>query len=417
MVSLRAPSREQFAAMALSALAFGTAIGVGLGPGLATQGRAMTGSPILVLPALAAALPQAEPGEPDRGKGHTVARSAAGENRGADPLPFEPEPELPSPIPAPFTQTSTPGPSSGAFYSDDDDGAGRKDRENEDRVAGRPVESEAGTVLAGTVLQVGPETKSYTVADSAAAILTVHAERLPEVGRRIQVPILPRPDGNFDEAGPRRWLGRAGEVRISGTVTFIDPAGRGYAVSNPGSSIAVGLDGPVAETVRLGSRVEISTRFDLPAQPRESKADAASRPDPCAAPPVQSAHQLPQPPVADELPPPVDGEAPTHEDAGDETASEGAPPVLRHLSAEEKSEPTELWNIAARVNADCDGGSRLLISADSAGLLGADLTVHVNERLAGDAPAPGHQLLGLLRHRPDGSLALRSISVTRSSNG
>ncbi len=151
--------------------------------------------------------------------------------------------------------------------------------------------------LEGVVVHVNPAADSYTVASPGGGLSAVHASKLPDPGARVEVPVRDLFNGTYAEDGRRVRSGSASSAKLTGIVTFRDPATGSYAVSKRGVSVLVGVHpdpGPseVPAPPQPGSYVEVDVKIEkADPQTRASRRGSAGESQPCT-------------PDADPLPPP-----------------------------------------------------------------------------------------------------------------
>lgn len=76
----------------------------------------------------------------------------------------------------------------------------------------------AAQTLSGTVVRVNPIAQSYTL--STGGLIAIHADTLPQVGDKLEVPVRRLANSTYAENGSRNQTGTADSVSFSGTVTY-----------------------------------------------------------------------------------------------------------------------------------------------------------------------------------------------------
>ncbi len=162
------------------------------------------------------------------------------------PLPSPPAP-APAPAPAP-TPTSRPNPNPG-------------DNQNDDQENKPPPKPETAS---GTVIHTNPAAQSYTLAAPDGQATVIHASKLPSPTTKLEVPIRLLANGTYAEDGGRTEEGHTGTAKLTGFVTFVDPAAGVYSVSRRAVSalIHVAADGSAAPKVPLlGANATVDVRI------------------------------------------------------------------------------------------------------------------------------------------------------------
>jgi hypothetical protein len=201
---------------------------------------------------------------------------------------------------APATVASTTSISSGGGSGGGGGGGGgHKDTKKRE-------EKEAPPIFTGTVVRVNPIAQSYTL--STGALVAIHADSLPDVGQRLEVPFRLLANGTYAENGTRNAIGTADAATFSGTVTYCADLERPsapcdgsspadhyvYSVSGVGASVLVSAPDPAsAAPPMVGSMVDVSVHIGNPFQPIDpvSPDDWASDPD--CTPPYDEQQGLP----------------------------------------------------------------------------------------------------------------------------
>ena len=263
--------RRWTAPMAAAALGFGIFSGVAIGPG--TEGSRGADGPIMVQ--LAPTPDDAPAGQPSKPPGGSTSPASSDLSQGQDvavpsgdlgpTVPdvsasgFETPPYTTTPAPPPVTATPPP-----------------------------PADDEAAdsgpvlTELAGTIVRQNARAGSYTIADEAGVLSSIHTVELPDVADAIEVEARTLANGTYDEGSTRKLDGRRERVSVNGTVTYRDPVANGYTVSGVGSSLFVTV-GPQSPPPPLGAEVEVDARFltspfeaeFVPATPKRKRAEPA----------------------------------------------------------------------------------------------------------------------------------------------
>jgi hypothetical protein len=260
----------------------------------------------------------------------------------------------------------------------------------------------AGTTFSGTVVRVNPVAQSYTLA--TGGLIAIHADSLPNVGDKLDVPVTRLANGTWVESGSRSQVGTADSASISGTVTYCadlehpSAACDGssatdhyvYAVSGVGASVLVSAPHPaVAAPPQVGSAVDATVHLGDPFQPITPSSWAS---DSSCTPPYDEQNGRPSPAVK---------------------AAE-----LTQTSVNVTSQ-----NQSARVEAVlqtvCPGGSpKLVLSADDVREAGRDLgELDVPAGIDLGRLNPGQAVQADLDIGPGGALSLKGITSDQGAGG
>ena len=340
--------RRWTAPMAAAALGFGIFAGVAIGPG--TEGTRGADGPIMVqVPPTPDDTPAAKPDKP-----HGDSKPPASSDLSQGPNFTGPSGDITPAVPDVSsgldTTPYTPIPVSPATSAPSLPPA---DEEATEAADSGPVL----TALAGTVVRHNARAGSYTVADDAGVLSSIHAIDLPGVADAIEVEARTLANGTYDEGSKRKLDGRRKRVSVSGTVTYRDPVANGYTVSGVGSSLFVTV-GPQTSPPPLGAEVELDASFA--ASPFEAEFVPAT-------PELERKRDEPAIPGCG----PSGGRPPTPE----LTLRQEAVKVVTEedLGDDEASSPVQLEGIVQGV---CRDERKLIVSADDVDESGADITLN-----------------------------------------
>lgn len=222
---LAVADRRWSAPMLACALGLGLFIGTALGP---ASERSAAGSLIALEGTGAVPAATAEPEPSARAGSSGSARSSA--DGGSDAAPTFPAPATSAPIPVappPPAPPPDPRPPGGGGGGSGGRGGG------------------GGLELSGVVLGANPAAGSYALSDGGQ-VYAIHAETLPRLGAKLEVPVAELANGTYEEDGSRIADGTVEEGTLEGLVTYVrsDPDAPGYTVSVPGASILVHAPDP-----------------------------------------------------------------------------------------------------------------------------------------------------------------------------
>jgi hypothetical protein len=354
---------SSFAALALG---FGVVVGTAISPNLA--GIVAAPSPTVV----------AEAPPPDTSPAPTGGGGGGGSGA----------PVAASTPAATVASTSTPSGSGGGNGG----GNGKKKKKK------KP----APQTFSGTVVRVNPVAQSYTI--STGGLISVHADTLPQVGDKVEVPVRRLANSTYAENGTRNQVGTTDSVAFSGTVTYCadleQPAAACdgasptdhyvYAVSGLGSSILVSAPHPAqGAPPKVGSSVDVTVHIGNPFQPIDP---ATWSTDESCTPPYNEQSGQPTPAVkATEL---------------TQTAV--------NVTAQSTSASLE-----AVVQTVCPGGSpKLVLSADDVREAGRDLVkLDVPSGIDITKLSPGEAVQVAVDVAQDGTFTLRGITSDTGTAG
>ncbi len=300
--ALPVSDRRWTAPLLAAALGMGLFAGVAIGPGV----EGVVGAPAQIVEVapeaqIAAAPPPLAP---------------PGGNAGPKPSPS------PSPEPAPSPPSSTPSiePSVPISPSIDipevpitpveptttDEGESEETTTEETTTTTEGEGEETTTeelTLAGTVVNVNAEARSYALADREGQMSAIHDKHPPKPGTKLEVPVRQLANGTYAEAGNRDVKGKKTSAKIGGLVTFRDPALNAFTISRTGASVLVYAGGAtvpdvgalVTAAVGIGPRAKqkqvedttTTTPTTTPTTTTTSGAETANAPPGCGTPPPQ----------------------------------------------------------------------------------------------------------------------------------
>ena len=150
--------------------------------------------------------------------------------------------------------------------------------------------------FSGTVVRTNPVAQSYTLA-SNGALISIHADTLPNVGDQLQSPVRKLKNGTYAEQGSRSAQGNTDNASFLGTVTYcadLDHPATAcsstppttdhfvYAVSSLGASVLV-TSPPGTALPSIGSQVQVGVHIGNPFTPiaPASSSDWRQYPAPC----------------------------------------------------------------------------------------------------------------------------------------
>ena len=369
--------RRWAAALSAIALGFGLFVGVAIGPGAA--GTLATGTPQIVeLPGPSDAV--AEESEVASGVGspgpvHT-GRGGGGEASPPEAFPssvplesesVEPPPVEPST--APPNQEAPPAP---------EDQAPEEEPEDEEQS------------LSGVVVHSNSAAGSYALAIAGGGLVAVHSRAIPSAGTKLSTPVRQLANGTFAESSEPKREGRAATASFSGAVTYVDsdPASPGYTVSGRGASVLVRVvpdpAGALPALPPLGSFATVDVRIAKP-EPITPEA-AAPAPE---APPDACGSGVPAP-------------APL-------PAVEAPAATLWQSRVTVDGEPATHLELAAIVTGLCPGGQVLLLSSDDSREGGGDLVLAVPPKISTAELQPGDPVLASAEIGEAGDLTLTGL--------
>lgn len=243
-VRYRVPPRNDLIAFALMALAFGLMVGLAIAPG---WGNAGSKGPVIALPA--GEPPAASDGGEDESTASVSLQPPAGGEGSSSDLTGEPQPAAQDSAPT-TSLTTDVGPDTEAPDETPTPESPSKDYADPPPKEDPGEEVEPGPSMTATV--VAADEAGYAVADKAGNLLYVHFSaanaKAPKVGRRIGTDIDPVDNGTFVQSGPLEDKGKASSLKLSGFVSFVDPASGVITVSSRGVSIAVNAASAIAKS-------------------------------------------------------------------------------------------------------------------------------------------------------------------------
>ena len=363
--ALPVSDRRWTAPLSAIAVGFGLFIGVGMSPGLdPSHGGAIVQVPETVAssdaggaPPLSTATAVPELGSPaggvaaPPGPGSSIAPSAPAPP--ATPVtPVAPPPTTPEPPPTATTEESPTAPPA--------------------------EETEQPLVIKGTVIHVNPEADSYGLTTGKGQLSAIHAKKLPEVGRKLQVEARELANGTFAEDGKAELLGRASGAKFQGLVTYVDPTTGDYTISRRGTSIFVRLDpANVAEPPAVGNLLTVEVSI------AELELAVGAPPEPVQPAPVEPVPEpAPADPPARPAPPQIEVPAiapPALPDGCGPRPPTPQPPetTLVERSRETGADFLGYSDFEGIVQGVCRNRGTLILSGDDIGESGADLTFAV----------------------------------------
>ncbi len=158
--------------------------------------------------------------------------------------------------------------------------------------------------LAGTVVNVNTEARSYALADREGQMSAIHDKHPPKPGTKLEVPVRQLANGTYAEAGNRDVKGKKTSAKIGGLVTFRDPALNAFTLSRTGASVlvyaggatlpdvgalvtaAVGI-GPRAKERQVDETTTTTTTTPTTTTTTTSGTETANAPPGCGTPPPQ----------------------------------------------------------------------------------------------------------------------------------
>jgi hypothetical protein len=354
-----------FAALALG---FGVVVGTAISPNLA--GIVAAPSPTVV----AEAPPAETPPAPAGGGGGSGGGSAS------------------SVAPAASVASTTSTGSSGG------NGGGGGNNKKKKKKKKKP----AAQTFTGTVVRVNPVAQSYTI--STGSLVAIHADTLPKVGDKVEVPVQGLANGTYAEAGDRNQVGTADSVDFSGKVTYCadlehrstacgTPAPSDhfvYTVSSVGASVLV--SSPAGSTPpAIGSQVQVGVHIGTPFTPiaPDPTTDFTSYPASCT---------------------------PSGDEGNGVPAQNDTTPELTQTSLSVNSQQPSAVFEAVVQQTNCPGG--LVLSADDIREAGRDLPViSVPVGIDQSKLTRGEAVQVVVDVAGDGTLTLKGITSDQGSAG
>jgi hypothetical protein len=331
---IRLPTPRAAGVLAVMTLAFGVFVGVALGPSISGVGFA-GGQLVVDVPAPVEDAANGSGGGAATTGGSVALGSPVGNTGGGRSTPqpaaapvaaIAPPPVAPAPPPkaqSPPAASPSPQPQSPQGGN------------------GPPPEKVPPT--SGTVVHVNPVAGSYTLATSGGQLMPIHADHLPSPGAKVSVPVQQLFNGTFEEKGKRVEKGDEKQARLTGYVSYSDPAALVYSLSVRGASLLIHVpqEGSAAppELPQLGTYGTITAAIQQPAQKSKSKRSKRA---------------------GDEGPGPSADQgcaAGTGPDAGSDA-------VLMQQSAKFTGPPVSYVDMEGIVGATCTDPSQLTLSAD-----------------------------------------------------
>jgi hypothetical protein len=256
--------------------------------------------------------------------------------------------------------------------------------------------------FSGTVVRVNPVAQSYTIA--TGGLLSIHADSLPKVGDRVEVPLRSLANGTYAENGNRNQVGTTGSASFSGNVTYCadleQPAAAcdgssptdhyAYTVSGLGASVLVSAPHPaLVAPPKVGSSVTVTVNIGDPFQ---SPAPSSWASDASCTPPYDEQNGLPSPAVK---------------------AAELTQTAVTVTSQAQSA------SLEAVMQTVCPGGSpKLVLSADDVREAGRDLgEVAVPAGIDLGKLTPGEAVQAAVDVADDGTLTLKGITSDQGAAG
>jgi hypothetical protein len=260
----------------------------------------------------------------------------------------------------------------------------------------------APQTFSGTVVRVNPIAQSYTI--STGGLISVHADTLPQVGDKVDVPVRRLANSTYAENGARSRVGVADSVAFSGTVTYCadleQPAALCdggsatdhyvYAVSGLGASVLVSAPHPAqGAPPKVGSSVDVTVHIGDPFQPIDP---ATWTTDDTCTPPYNEQNGMPAPAVK----------------------STELTQTVVNVTSQSTSATLE-----AVVQTVCPVGSpRLVLSADDVREAGRDLAaLDVPDGIDLAKLSPGEPVQVAVDVAQDGKFTLRGITSDQGAAG
>jgi hypothetical protein len=168
----------------------------------------------------------------------------------------------------------------------------------------------APTMFTGTVVRVNPVAGSYTIANGD--LIAIHADSLPDVGQRLEVPVRKLANGTYAESGARNAVGLTDAASLTGTVTYCvdleqrsEPCDGGhesdhyvYTVSSLGASVLVTWPHSAGNPPpAVGDAVQVDVRVGTAFQSIAPSSSDDWRSDPSCNPAYDEQAGQPNPPV------------------------------------------------------------------------------------------------------------------------
>lgn len=364
--------RRWTAPLSATAVGLGLFIGVGMSPGLNPSRGA-----IVQVPEALASSDTSDAGE----AGADAPVPALGSPVASVTAPAAPGPVPGSSAPPPTTAPAPPPPSAPASPSTTTT-TPTTTTTTEEAPTTPAEETEEAIVLKGTVIHVNPAAHSYGLTTGKGQLSAVHAKKLPDVGRKLEVEVRELANGTYAEHGKERLRGRATTAKFQGLVTYVDPLDGDYTVSRRGASILVRLDPATdAEAPTVGSlltvgveiaKVEVTAEAPIEPQPIEPQPiEPDPSPEPGEPPAKRAAPLIEIGPVTPPVLPDGCGARPPAPEAPETT--------LVERSRDGGSEFLGYSDFAGVVQGVCPEDGLLILGADDIGESGADLSFAVAE--------------------------------------
>lgn len=224
------PGRWSASALAAVVLGCGIFLGAAIGPAVAGQGLASAAGRVVLLgdsggsgssdgTASGATASAPELGAPE---GNTPAPAPAADSGGGGSSDTGSSSTAPAAAP---TETS-PAPSEPAPQTETTSPGGGSDTSSTD------------PKVDGVVVHLVPAAKTYVIATDTGELVPVHADKLQDLGTKVQTVVHQLANGTFGERKITK-KGSSKTAKLSGTVTYVDPTARVYSVSVRGASLLV----------------------------------------------------------------------------------------------------------------------------------------------------------------------------------
>lgn len=379
-------NRKWAAPLSAVAVGFGLFIGVAVGPG--TANTLATGAmQVVELPSFGNGAAKEE------GEGHVTAhappaaKGASGSGTSASAIPS------PSFAPLPFTESESPVPP--------------LSEAPESKTESSPPEDEPEAEedeLEGLVVHVNKAAGSYVVAEQSGAITAVHASTAPRPGVEVEVPVRLLANGTYAEMGKRVRSGTGTRAKVSGIVTYVDPApsSPSYVVSARGVSMLIHVaPDPAGLEVELpvaGSLVDVAVDLKEPEPVVPASSEAPVATDEQAQPPsgVSEPDNVPSSCLPDPTMPPAPSYMPSS--------------VLWQRQLDDDGDPLAYGEFAAIVAAICPEAEEILLSADDMREGGKDVLFKVPPTIDVSRLRVGDSILATATRAEDGTLSLSGLA-------
>jgi hypothetical protein len=367
------------------AVGFGLFVGVAIGPG--TADTLATGAmQVIELPSFGNGAAKKEGERHVTAQAPPATKAASGSGTSAVPSPsFAPLPltEPESPVP-PLSEA--PEPKTESSPSEDE-----------------PEEAEDDK-LEGLVVHVNKAAGSYVVAEQSGAITAVHASTAPRSGVEVEVPVRLLANGTYAEMGQRVRSGTGTRAKVSGIVTYVDPApsSPSYTVSARGVSMLIHVApdpaGLEVELPVVGALVDVAVDLKEPERVVPASSEAPVAPDGQAQPPSGVSEPIVVPSSCS--PDPTMPLSPSFVPSS----------VLWQRHLDEEGDPLAYGEFAAIVVAICPEAEEILLSADDTRETGKDVLFKVPSAIDVSRLRVGDSILATATRAGDGTLSLSGLA-------